>query len=253
MSDQVLLDLQETLYRSKNPTRRWLHTRRRDWIFSALDQYAPIGCARALEVGPGDSGYLLKLGSLCEELVVSNIEVQFLENAQKTCEALERFSAVEDDLSDSRLESDSFDLILCTEVLEHIPDPVAAMKELFRILKPGGRLILSTPQKYSTLEVCSRVAYLPGIISVVRRIYDEPILDAGHISLMTAGHLMSTIEECGFTTLERRKDGLYLPVVAESLGHSARDLSAFLVKRLRGRSLEWLLWTQYYVLEKAPS
>jgi SAM-dependent methyltransferase len=39
----------------------------------------------------------------------------------------------------------TFDVALCTEVLEHVPDPVAAVKELARILRPGGRLILTAP------------------------------------------------------------------------------------------------------------
>lgn len=39
----------------------------------------------------------------------------------------------------------SFDAVLCTEVLEHVPDPVRALEELARVLKPGGTLILSVP------------------------------------------------------------------------------------------------------------
>jgi len=38
-----------------------------------------------------------------------------------------------------------FDVITCTEVLEHTLDPFAAVRELRRLLKPGGRLFLSTP------------------------------------------------------------------------------------------------------------
>lgn len=41
--------------------------------------------------------------------------------------------------------SSSFDAILCTEVLEHIPDPVAQVKEFARILQPGGKLMLTAP------------------------------------------------------------------------------------------------------------
>lgn len=39
----------------------------------------------------------------------------------------------------------SFDVILCSEVLEHLPDPLRAIDEFARLLKPGGQLILTAP------------------------------------------------------------------------------------------------------------
>lgn len=39
----------------------------------------------------------------------------------------------------------SFDAILCSEVLEHVPEPTHALDEFTRLLKPGGKLILTAP------------------------------------------------------------------------------------------------------------
>jgi ubiquinone/menaquinone biosynthesis C-methylase UbiE len=39
----------------------------------------------------------------------------------------------------------SYDVILCTEVLEHVPRPIEALQEMVRITKPGGRLFLTAP------------------------------------------------------------------------------------------------------------
>jgi SAM-dependent methyltransferase len=48
--------------------------------------------------------------------------------------------------------SESFDGVLCTEVLEHVPDPVAVWKEFFRILRPGGHVLVSTPMYWPSHE-----------------------------------------------------------------------------------------------------
>jgi SAM-dependent methyltransferase len=46
------------------------------------------------------------------------------------------------------IKSDSFDVIVCTEVLEHTLQPFDAVKELHRILKPGGVALVSTPYNF---------------------------------------------------------------------------------------------------------
>ncbi|MCP1995430.1 class I SAM-dependent methyltransferase [Flavobacterium sp. HSC-61S13] len=53
---------------------------------------------------------------------------------------------VKADICNLPFESDAFDVILCNHVLEHIPDDTQAMKELFRVLKPGGMGIFQIPQ-----------------------------------------------------------------------------------------------------------
>jgi 2-polyprenyl-3-methyl-5-hydroxy-6-metoxy-1,4-benzoquinol methylase len=42
----------------------------------------------------------------------------------------------------------TFDVVLSTEVIEHVPDPALAVKEFARVLKPGGHLVLSTPNRF---------------------------------------------------------------------------------------------------------
>lgn len=42
-------------------------------------------------------------------------------------------------------QNETFDCIICTEVLEHVPEPAAVLKEFHRVLKVGGRIFLTTP------------------------------------------------------------------------------------------------------------
>lgn len=56
---------------------------------------------------------------------------------------------VKADICNLPFENNSFDIILCNHVLEHIPDDTKAMQELYRILRPGGMGIFQIPQDMS--------------------------------------------------------------------------------------------------------
>ena len=52
---------------------------------------------------------------------------------------------IRSDITSIPLPSASLDAILCTEVLEHVPDPIGAVQEMARLLRPGGRMLLTVP------------------------------------------------------------------------------------------------------------
>lgn len=246
-----LVELQKTLYDSKNPTRTWLHTTRRDWINSAL-----AGCAggrtieQAIEVGPGAAVYLPELSRLARRVIAADIEQEYLEYAREVVGELANVECKTDDITASGLPAGAFDLVLCTEVIEHIEDSPAALAGLRRLLSPGGRMVLSTPQRYSPLEVCAKVAFLPGIIEIVRLIYREPIIPTGHINLLTEAQMKSQLDDAGLEIIEEFKCGMYLPVVAETLGQFGLKLEQWLEAKMRGTWFDFLLWTQCYVLKR---
>ena len=246
---QQLVDLQETLYTSRNPTRRWLHCSRRDWIVARI-QESPDKVARALEVGPGAGGYLPVLAAAAKEVLAADIEEAYLSQARILAESIPGLSCAKDDITDTLLPDNEFGLILCTEVIEHIANSEAALCGLARLLAPGGTLILSTPQRYSPLELCAKIAFLPGVIQLVRLIYREPIIETGHINLLTEADLKQQISEAGLQLKAEYKSGFYLPLVAEFCGIKGLALLQWLEKKLRGSRLSGLLWTQYYILSK---
>lgn len=61
-------------------------------------------------------------------------------------------ATVKADICDLPFEDNSFDIILCNHVLEHIPDDHKAMQELYRVMKPGGWGVFQVPQDLSRKE-----------------------------------------------------------------------------------------------------
>ena len=54
-----------------------------------------------------------------------------------------------------------FDFVLCTEVLEHVPDPVRALEKISQLLKPGGQVLITVPE--FSLEHQSPFWFQPGL------------------------------------------------------------------------------------------
>ena len=63
-----------------------------------------------------------------------------------TTDLLSPIADIKADICDLPFEDNSYDVILCNHVLEHIPDDTKAMQELFRVMKPGGYGIFQIPQ-----------------------------------------------------------------------------------------------------------
>ena len=243
-----LLTLQETLYTSRNPTRRWLHRTRRARIQGLLRSAAPAaGTGRALEVGPGSGVYLPLLCELFDEVVASDVEEAFLAQAREIAVSHPNLKAVADDITATRLEPGTFDVVLCSEVVEHIPDSAGAIRAMRGLLRPGGLLVLSTPQRHSPLEVAGRVAFLPGVVTFVRAVYREPILATGHINLLTQPEARRQLTDAGFEILETDQSGVYLPLVAEFTGRVGLKLERWIERRIKGGRLGGLLWVQYWL------
>ena len=63
-----------------------------------------------------------------------------------TTDLLSPLADVKADICNLPFQDNSYDMILCNHVLEHIPDDTKAMQELFRVMKPGGMGIFQIPQ-----------------------------------------------------------------------------------------------------------
>ena len=66
-----------------------------------------------------------------------------------TTDLLSPLADVKADICNLPFEDNTYDIIFCNHVLEHIPDDTKAMQELYRVLKPGGMGIFQIPQDLS--------------------------------------------------------------------------------------------------------
>jgi SAM-dependent methyltransferase len=69
-----------------------------------------------------------------------------------TTDLLSPIADVKADICDLPFEDNSYDIILCNHVLEHIPDDTKAMQELYRVMKPGGMGVFQIPQDVTKAE-----------------------------------------------------------------------------------------------------
>ncbi|HWR95827.1 MAG TPA: bifunctional 2-polyprenyl-6-hydroxyphenol methylase/3-demethylubiquinol 3-O-methyltransferase UbiG [Arenimonas sp.] len=109
-------------------------------------RWQPLAGAKVLDVGCG-GGLLTEAMALRQaqatgiDLSTQLIDVARLHLLESGVKAEYRVIAVEDL---ANLEPGQFDAITCMEMLEHVPDPHAILKACHTLLKPGGRLLLST-------------------------------------------------------------------------------------------------------------
>ena len=103
---------------------------------------------------------------------------------------------------------DQFDLVLSHEVIEHVGDDRAAMREIFRVLKPGGRLVLFCPNRgypFETHGIYWRGKYRFGNIPLVnylpRRIRDRL---APHVKVYSTNDLNGLFSGLPTRMIDRR-------------------------------------------------
>lgn len=151
------------------------------------------------------------------------------------------------DITNIPVKKSSFDAILCTEVFEHVPDPIAAIKEFKRILKVNGKLIITAP--FSSLTHFAPYHFYTGFnIYFYRKI----------------------LSENGFEIIEYERNGNYfdylnqelrrLPEISQKYANTGLNIVIQIAQRIllfflqkasnRNKGSEELLTFGYHVLAK---
>jgi ubiquinone/menaquinone biosynthesis C-methylase UbiE len=131
----------------------------------------PAPGARVLEVGPGTGYYTLDMAAWVGDggtVEIFDLQQEFLDHVmQRAAErGLANVVPTQGDATALPYEAASIDAVVLTAVLGEIPDPVAALREVRRVLAPGGRLIVGElfgDPHFTTLASLRRQAAEAGL------------------------------------------------------------------------------------------
>ncbi len=108
---------------------------------SKAESILDVGCGR---------GFYLKLLSIfpfVKKLTGVEIRADYADKARELTKDDNRIAIVEGSIYELPFKNNSFDLIICSEVLEHLENDMSGLVELNRVLKPGGKIIITVPNK----------------------------------------------------------------------------------------------------------
>jgi len=93
------------------------------------------------------------------------------------------------------LASQSFDVVICRELLEHVQEPFKIIKEIYRILKPGGKLLITVPT-FNTEYIFSRM-------------HPNWLTYCGHCNVFRKNDIINLLKDNGFSLLSVYKKNFF--------------------------------------------
>jgi len=121
------------------------------------------------------------------DLIEARNRLNFIENCGEHGGGQRGLSVA--DITSLPFETESFDHVICSEVMEHIPDESKAARELVRVLKPGGNLVVSVPRFFPE-KIC-------WIMSA-----DYYNANGGHVRIYKKEKIASIFENQGLVRLK---------------------------------------------------
>jgi len=132
-----------------------------DRMMAVLTDVVDVKGKAALEVGAGrgaDSAHLSRLGAT---VTVLDFSSESCKQMRKTAEQLGvDLNVVEGDATAMPFPAGSFDIVFHQGFLEHFEDPAAILSEQYRVLRPGGYLLIDVPQKYTLYTLRKKIAIM---------------------------------------------------------------------------------------------
>ncbi|OGG48159.1 MAG: hypothetical protein A3F84_23065 [Candidatus Handelsmanbacteria bacterium RIFCSPLOWO2_12_FULL_64_10] len=173
----------------------WRHhvQKRRHYVEAAIQRYLQTrGQVRAdslLDLGCGDGNHVAYLSNYADALFASDYNlVRLIRTRARLLQVDATFFLA--DILDYPARDNFFEIIFFNHVLEHIPDDIAALRAIFRLLQPRGLLILGTPNEGAWWW---QLAY---------RLEPETRQNTDHVHFYTASSLTEKLTRVGFKVYE---------------------------------------------------
>ena len=136
-------------------------------VKTALHELGGVENLSILDIGSGSGGLSCWIGSSqprAARVVAADFSPEAVELGMAAARSI-GVSSVEwrvEDIQAIREADASFDRVISCETIEHVPNPRLALRELARVLKPGGFLILTHPNYFSTIGLYRLSLWMRG-------------------------------------------------------------------------------------------
>ncbi len=156
-----------------------------------------IGCGRG-----GFSNYLARIPHKPSRIYACDYSETAIEIAKNKYNA-KTIIWEQQDIMNMNFDIASFDVVISCETIEHIPNPALAIKELHRVLKPGGKLLLTCPNYFN----------LFGIWCIYRWLIGKPYTEGGqpYVNYILFPYVYFLIKRIGFKVENVSSSELILP------------------------------------------
>ncbi|MBF0344343.1 MAG: class I SAM-dependent methyltransferase [Nitrospirae bacterium] len=165
-------------------------------IADIAKEHCTIG-NKLLEIGPGKGTFLkmcIDRGIHAEALELSPNVAQKLTN-QLGCNVYPGL------LDESVFENETYAMVVAFDVIEHCTDPMQWLKNIYRILKPGGILALSTVNIYNFLYTLGHALYKLQMSRAIEKLYPPY-----HLYYFTPVTLRKYMSETGFSIMKIQQE-----------------------------------------------
>jgi SAM-dependent methyltransferase len=192
----------------------------RDERAALLSLLGAVEGRSVLDAGVGEARLAVELGRMRARVTGVDAALPMLRLASRTCEAAEvRLALVAGRLEELPFRDGSFDVVVAVTVLCFVPDAALAVRELARVLGPGGRLVIGELARWSVWAAKRRLGALLGSARWRRARFWTP------------ASLERLVRECGLEPTGRGAAVFYPPSAVA--GRLLRPLEARLSRRRR--------------------